>query len=349
MSADFKDKIEELERRNSILLKIQELTRDLVSTHDLDLLLMKITDAARGIVGSESATIFLLDKEKNDLYFRVALGEKGNQVSKFRLPLNDASIAGWVAVHNEPAIVNDTAKDSRHFKKIDQDVGYQTHNVLAVPVDFGDETLGVLEAVNKQGGEYNDEDRSNLAMLATQAAIAINNALLVEELRNFFINGIELLIDAMEAQSKQEKGHAFRVARLATTIARKLGITGKNYEHIYYAALLHNIGKVQPLSPTEDVRKHCIIGAELLSRIHLLRDIVPFVRHQYEHYDGSGFPDHLKGDKIPLGARILGLANEYEEKHGSSSDPEVIQNLINTHNGEFDPRLLEILPEVLAY
>jgi len=348
MTTELQEKIKKLERENSNLLKLQELTSDLVSTTDLDHLLHKITEAARLIAGSESATIFLIDKDTKELYFKVALGEKGNQVSHFRLPLNEKSIAGWVAVHQEPTMVNDTSKDERHFKRIDRDVGYETHSILAVPVIFRDEILGVLEAINKQDGEYTPDDMKYLNLLATEAAIAIKNTQLIEDLRNFFVNGIELLIDAMENQSALERGHAFRVARLATSLARLAGVTGKEYENIYYAALLHDIGRIHPLPETDDVRKHCIIGAEILSRIHLLRDIVPYIRHQYERYDGSGYPDHFRGENIPLGARILGLAEAYQEECEGSPDLETVRNFTESHQGEFDPHILELLPQALG-
>jgi len=336
-----------LQKENATLYKLSEISRELVGAHDLTHLLHQITQAAREITDSDSATIFLYEPKANQLYFKVALGEKGEEVKKYLLAVDESSIAGWIAYHRKSQIIEDAGIDPRHYKKIDQEVGYQTKSVLGVPMIYQTELLGVLEAVNKKSGKFDRNDENFLQLLADQAAIAIKNAQLIEDLRNFFVNGIELLITALECPAPTGHGHAFRVARTATGMARILGIKGKAYENIYYASLLHDIGllKLNTGSPV-DLRYHPMLGAELVSRIRLLEEIAPIIRYHHERLDGSGFPEALRGDEIPLEAQILGLAELLEEEFADEQlAGQDFANFLDRNAGKFQSSVLNALKD----
>jgi len=320
----------------------------MVSAHDLDHLLTLITNAAIEIAEAESATIFVYAPKIHKLYFKVALGEKGADVKKYLLPIDDASIAGWIANHRESLIINDVSKDPRHYKKIDREVGYETRSVLGIPLLYQDELLGVIETINKKTGEFDPRDENYLKMLAGQAAIAIKNAQLIEDLRNFFVNGIELLITALESPAPTSGGHAFRVARTATAIARELGVKGKDYQDIYYAALLHDIGMLKlPFTQNPmNLRLHPLLGSELLSRIRLLEEVAPIIRYHHETFDGTGYPEGLKGDEIPLYSQILGLAENYDEEIETDSDYDKLENFIAEKEGKYSPKVLEAFKKI---
>ena len=348
MSADLVSENAKLQKSNSALLKITEITRQLVSAHDLDYILTGITNAAIEIVKAESATTFLYDAQANQLYFKVALGEKGEEVKSFRLPVDDKSIAGYIAQQRECLNIADATQDPRHYKKIDQTVGYATKSVLGAPILYQAELLGVIEAINKTEGTFDQEDENLLLTLASQAAIALKNAQLIKDLRNFFIHGIELLITALESLTPASKGQTFRVARIATALARKLGLEGKAFENIYYAALLHNIGMLKLSTESEpmDLRLHPILGADLFKEIKILEGIVPIIRSHHERFDGSGYPEGLKGEAIPRAAQIVGLADLVEEVNNSFADPEKFKLFLAENQNKFSPEILNALREI---
>lgn len=344
-----------LQKKIDTLLQISDITLELNGTLDLDHLLQKITEAVKQLVQTEAGTIFLIDEDAQEIYFKVALGEKGEELKRTRIPLDDHSVAGWTILNRKIALVEDTASDARHYKKIDDVVQYQTKSILAVPIIYGEECLGAIEAINKHdGGKFTEDDQKNITLLATQAAVALKNANLVEELKNFFVNGVELLINALETINPYHRGHIFRVARTATAIARAMNITGKDYENIYYAALLHDIGKIKLESGqlTFNENYHAGMGADMLGQIKIFQKIAPLVRHHHENFDGSGFPDGLKGEAIPLGARIIGLADAYDIAMGESPSLEGLlefrEKKYPQYEEHFDPGVMHALVSIVS-
>lgn len=288
-----------------------EIGKDLSATMDLDELLTKIMEGAKQICEVGADSILLLDKKKNELYFKIALGEKGDEIKKITLSVEEG-IAGWVVKSGEPLIVNDVNADPRFSKKIDDITKFKTKSILCVPIKFKDEILGVIEVLNKSDEKgFTSTDLQYLSVLASQAAVALNNSLMVDELHNFFINMIEILVIAIESLESESKGHGVRIARLATAMARQLKIDKKDYEDLYYAALIHDIGKLKTEEPNQ---LHPLIGAEMVKSIKLLQGTVPLIKYHHERFDGTGYPEGLKEEQIPLGARILAIAEDFEEK-----------------------------------
>ena len=143
---------------------------------DLNALLTRIIESAMQLSAAEAGSLMLADREKQELYFEVALGTKGQDVKKFTVKMGEG-IAGWVVKHNKPIVVNDVSHDERHSHKIPSKVGYPTNTMLAVPLRARDECIGVVEVINKaKGEEFSQEDLEWLEMFASQAALAITNA-----------------------------------------------------------------------------------------------------------------------------------------------------------------------------
>jgi GAF domain-containing protein len=124
----------------------------------------------------------LLDETTNELTFSVATGEAGGSVKDLRVPA-DRGIAGWVLEHDQTAVVDDVASDQRFYGQIDQSSGFQTHSMLAMPLKIRDKAIGVVEVINKQGeGKFSERDQELANALAAQAAVAIDNARLYQQL-----------------------------------------------------------------------------------------------------------------------------------------------------------------------
>lgn len=283
-------------------------TRLALST-DLDQLLNELNDCAKEICESEWASILLVDKETNELYFKTAAGGEANVVKKMRLSMG-AGIAGWVAQQNESLIVNDVSSDPRFLGNIDDKFTLQTRNILAVPINFNGTTIGVIEVGNKKNNElYTEREKYYLEVISSQSGIALNNACLIRALNNFKTYALDLIVTATDSTNN---GHSIEVARVATSVAREMGLPDNDYQDIYYASLLHDIGFINKNLP--DIQtKHPQTGASMIEHIEVLKNVAPIIASHHEKFDGSGYPNGLKGRDIPALARIVGFAEAYVE------------------------------------
>ena len=158
-----------------------EITRQLNSTLDLGALLNRIVAAATELVNTEQASILLLDPSTGELRFEAASNLSGSTMAAIPIPI-EGSLAGWVATHGEPEMVNDARSDARWFANVDKTIKFTTRNLLAVPMKIKNEVIGVLEVINKNDDEpWTADDVSTLTTLASQAAIAVQNARLFQQ------------------------------------------------------------------------------------------------------------------------------------------------------------------------
>ena len=281
-------------------------------------------EAATKLMNCEVGSLLLLDNDSNELYFEVALGEKGEEVKRIRLNVGEG-IGGWVAMHGKPLLIPDVSKDPRHFTKADEKSDFITRDILCVPLKIKDKIIGVLEAVNKLDGEVFDEkDLELFQLLANQVAIAIDNARLYEELQETFLQTAEALTDAIEKRDPYTGGHTKRVVRYSTAIAKYLNIPPSEKECLKISAILHDVGKIgiedvilrkrSKLNENEsnEMKKHPILGHEILEKVTRLRDVIPGMRYHHERLDGKGYPDGIDGSKIPLIAKIIAVADAFD-------------------------------------
>jgi GAF domain-containing protein len=155
------------------------LGRVLASTLDLPTLLDLIVKAGREMIDCEACSILLLDSKSGELYFEAACGG-AEAIKRIAVPL-DSSVAGWVCRSGRPLVIGDTSADQRFYKQADVESSFTTRSILAVPLKLKDKTLGCLEAINKKGGAFGEDDAEILTTLATQAAVAIQNARLFQQ------------------------------------------------------------------------------------------------------------------------------------------------------------------------
>ncbi len=181
-----------LEQRIVELERIAQITQVINSTLDLNELLDLIIITAADLVGTEGGSILLADRRTGELFFAAATGAGKEELKKIKVPV-EGSIAGTVFKTRQPLIVQDVDVDPRHYDEVDQDIQFDTRSILAVPLIFKDRAVGVLEAVNKKDGVgFVEHDVSILSNLASQAAVAIENARLVGELKETYAQLAEL-------------------------------------------------------------------------------------------------------------------------------------------------------------
>lgn len=249
------------------------------------------------------------------------------------------------------------------------------NSVACVPAFYQHQLLAVLLlGEKKDGSKMEQEELDFFAALASDVAMAIRNALLFEDLkkeadrsRNLFIQTTIALGSAIEAKDSYTHGHTERVTTLAVAIARQLvdqqvvTVPPKFFENLYIASLLHDIGKIavpesillkrEHLTPEEFaiMRTHSLRGAEILANIRDFDGCAAGVKHHHEHYDGSGYPDGLKGEDIPLIAAIISVADAYDAmttdrpyRKGMSREWSMAE-LLKYSGVWFDPKVIRAL------
>jgi signal transduction histidine kinase len=160
--------------------RLIDISRDLASTLDIDVLLRRIVQAAADLSDSEEASILLYDNLKEELYFQAATHLNKPYLIGLSVPV-DSSIAGWIVKNRQPIILSDVSHDERHFDHIGKVSDTRTKTLLGIPLIAKDTVVGALEAINKRSGEFTDEDLNVLTILGAQAAVAIENARLFQQ------------------------------------------------------------------------------------------------------------------------------------------------------------------------
>jgi GAF domain-containing protein len=331
----------------------------LSSTLDVDALLKRIGQSAEQILLCEASSIMLLDDEQEHLYFKVATGEKGGVVTRYKVKLGEG-VAGMVAQTRESIMINDVTTDKRFTARYDQVSGFKTRSILCVPMLAGGELIGVLEVLNKKAPSgFNEADQGLLESMAGLGAMAIANARVVGGFRNFYSNTIEILISAIEARDMRMAGHCFRVAQRASSLGRRLGLQGQVLKDLYYSALLHDIGflkvaggwnaaRVLVMESPHAEQTHPLIGSEMVSGIHILKGAAALIALHHECYDGSGFPRGLKKEEIPIGGYILSTIEACEEmRMGGYSEEQILAALDDQAGKKFHPEVASAYRDVL--
>lgn len=303
-----------------------EVGKAISSTLDLDDLLRKIMSMATKVMRCETSTVYLVDRETNELYFHIVQGDAkvGAKLQEIRLPMG-TGLAGWCAKENAPVIVPDTSKDPRFFKAADKKSGFVTRSMICVPMRLKDEVVGVLQVLNRTGDiPFNEHDLEMLEAVANQAVSAIDNARLYDNIQKVYLATIEVLATAIDAKDPYTQGHSARVTQYSIAVAEELSLSKKEVENVRIAGLLHDVGKIgikdsiirKPGRLTDEeyaiIKGHPSIGAKILRPVGFLADKVPGVLHHHEYYDGRGYPDHLVGEAIPLMGRIICVADAFD-------------------------------------
>jgi putative nucleotidyltransferase with HDIG domain len=301
---------------------ILDVTRKLMSITDLTALLYLMADATTKLLGCDRATVFLVDLDKGEVWSKVAIG-----TGEIRFPVG-RGIAGTVAATGETINIPDAYADPRFNPEPDRASGYRTQSLLTFPMRGHDgRVIGVFQAVNKHGGPFTADDEDTLSSLASSAAVAVENAQLVEAQRQLWVSLVETLAVTVDARDQQTSGHSRRVTRYAEVIAKALGMSAAEVERVRTAGLLHDYGKIavrdrflQKPGKLDDaefayMKAHAEKTAEFLRHLRFpreMRDVPLMAAQHHERMDGKGYPLGLAGEQIHLGARVVAAADVFD-------------------------------------
>ncbi len=194
----------------------------------------------------------------------------------------------------------------------------------AVPFRIQGQVIGFSLVGRRDGRRFRVEDLQSLTLLADETAVILHDGQVQEQLRELLYSAVRTLVAALEAKDPYTRGHSQRVSSTAVAIATALGLSAAEVEHIRLAGLLHDIGKIAtpedilrktgPLTPEERavVNQHAERGAAILAEMRPFRPLAELVLSHQESYDGSGYPDGVAAEAIPIGARIIRVADAFD-------------------------------------
>ncbi len=357
--------------KNDPLLALVKIGQAVAAEKDIDKLMQTIAEEARDAVQADRCTVFLYDKNTDELWSKVALG-LGSHELRFNA---SQGLAGHVFRTGETINIKDAYSDSRFNKEIDLKTGYVTKTILCMPIrNIEQEIIGVFQILNKLSGYFTQEDEDILIAIGSSAGISLENAKLfarqrelLEEQKVVFDSFISTLAASIDARDKITAGHSTRVRMYSTLIAEEFKLPKEQLEIIQKAAALHDIGKIGirdsvlqkegKLTPEEykHIQEHVEITHNILEKIHMSDDfkmITEIACSHHEKYDGTGYYRHLKGEEIPFGGRILAVADVFDaitsKRHYRDKMPiqKVIAILIGDSGTHFDKSIVDKFLEI---
>ncbi|WP_217671568.1 HD-GYP domain-containing protein [Marinitoga sp. 1138] len=318
------DKAEEIFSTKCHNKNILESVNLITENFKLESILKSIEETIRNLLNSDGAAILLYNEEKDVLNFYVTSGGASGKIETIDVPIDD-SIAGECFLKKETIIINDTTKSKKHFKKTDEKSKYHTRNLIATPLFFENEVIGVLEAVNKKKGKYTDQDKEIMEIFSSLISNKLKNSKVYDDLSSTIKGLIQAVATAIDLRDNYTHTHSKNVSVLAVEIAKKLGYNDSFIEELEIAGLLHDVGKIgipdnilnKPSKLTDEeyeiIKSHTIIGANLLSDIDFLSKNIPLgALEHHEKNDGSGYPTGKKGNEISLFGKILAVVDIYD-------------------------------------
>ncbi len=327
-----------------------------------DTVLQEVLDKAIRLLDAQKGSLMLIDEDTNQLRIVNACGLSKEIIATARIKLGEG-ISGRVADEGMPLLFRKGEKvaHSQSHKRFEQ-----LYSAVSVPVTIKDKVIGVLNISDHVKGEdFTREHVGLLQMFATQAAIAIENSRLHRELKELFVGSVKALINAIEARDPYTKGHSIRVTHYSSKIAQALNMHQEEVENIQYAALLHDIGKIkvqddillkQGKLTTEErmaIQEHPNYGAVIMKPVKAFQRILPFLYYHHERYAGSGYPQKLKGDNIPVESRIIAVADSFDAMtsdrpyRNALSIEEALQELQINSGTQFDPQIVDVFVKLV--
>ena len=316
--------LQEVEDYKTRLDLLYRVSQEVGSVSQLSQLVGKITRMTQSTMDASASSVLLLDEQTQELVFEVAEGPASKRLRKVRLG-KTSGIAGWVVRHGKPLILNDVDKDERFSRDMDKLSAFNTKSIICAPLIVQSKCIGVIQVLNKtDGGPFTPHDLEMLVSVASTAAMAIENLRLNQTIVDAYKSTITALAAAIDAKDHYTRGHSRRVTEYALMGAASLSLSKDELEDIEYGGILHDVGKIGiadsiltkpgPLTDEERdiIRRHPLIGANMLFGIPFLEKARILVLHHHERYDGGGYPHGVKGEAIPVGARLLAVADAFD-------------------------------------
>ncbi len=324
-NASLLEKTEQQLRHLGALRTIDEV---ITASMDLSLTLDVLLQQVKGELDVDAANVLLFDPDLLELERSASIGFQSKTQKRLRL---GEGRAGQAALDREVVVLPEVSSQEQTLVQREFSAGEQVAAYAAVPLEAKGQLVGVLEVFKRKSFTPEQDWLNFLKTLAGQAAIAIDSARLFEDLHRSnqelylaYDNTLEGWAHALEMRDQETEGHSRRVTELTMRLARTMGMSDEQLAHLRRGTLLHDIGKMGipdhilrkpgPLSEEEWdlMRQHPLRAYEMLKDIDYLRPALDIPRFHHEKWDGSGYPQGLKGEEIPLPARIFAIVDVWD-------------------------------------
>ncbi len=346
-----------IERKLMEMETLFTVSRGLAEALETEKMLPTFLMMATGQFSTDRAVI-LLYTAGGGFEARAARGIDDDALPKLALP--PEGLAELIAAQTGPALVDTLARtlEGRDRRQIQPflDEGF----AALAPMRFKNSLIGIVGLGAKiSGRDFEADELRLLGALVDLAAVSIETARLLEKTRKNYAGLVRALISAIEAKDKFTRGHTERVTRYAAVLADEAGLDEDRRQNLLFGAVLHDVGYLgvpeeilrMPDGITEEqlaeLRRHPLIGVNILKDIPFLKKAADAVRHHHENYDGSGYPDGLAGDDIPLIARIVAVVDTFDaittdrRYRKANSKEEAVEEIRKNRGKQFDPAIAD--------
>lgn len=326
------------------------LARAIVRTMRADACLVSVVDPDTGLLRDVAASV-------------VPPARLNRIVAEYVIDNFPATKAVLVSGQAIEVSVNDSASDDaeRRFLK---ELGFARVIICQLAIDG--QALGTVEAYRLQDRPFRKDDDKHVATLCEFATNAYKRIQLTEKMELHYTDTLSALASALEAKDPYTQEHTSRIRELAVALGEAMQVSAEVRRALHLGAILHDVGKIGiadsillkpgPLSDDEwhVMRRHPLIGVRMLQDIEFMRPALPIIRHHHERWDGNGYPDRLKGEEIPLGARIVAVCDSYDAMttdrpyRKAMSVEEACDELLANAGTQFDPACVALAVEVIS-
>lgn len=359
-------KEKKLQDRIKELSAIYKTSKSITSSVDIEEIIDLILNSVLQVVKPDGCVMYLYKPIRNRFVLNSYKGiKKDSKLGKYLNSNRDCLFKQKEVVEEKTVyVVNDISSLEEDLQsKLRK---FNIRSFVSIPLLRDNKIIGLLVNFSHTSQFFNKDDIRIMKMFSHQAAIAIQNAKLLEKTQLSYLSTVKALANIIEVKDYSTYGHSEKVMSRALTIANEMGLSKREKKVLRFASFLHDIGKIDidvsilrkpsslNLQEWKEIKKHPKIGADIVKGIGFLEELAPVILHHHERYSGGGYPaPHIKKEEIPLGARILAVADAYESMitdrpyRKALTKQEAIRELKANAGTQFDPKIVKILLKTL--
>ncbi len=345
---------------------LYNFSREITEAKTQEELFEKTYNLIKSLFSVQDFYIALYSPEENSIYLEIDYDGDVKQRKRV-IPLSKSQgLTAWIIKQRRPVMINDWDREALSYPIVP--LGNKPHkSYIGIPLISENRVLGVIALQSPKKNYFSGHTLSLLSTIATQLSITLNNLNnvkklkdLIERLENTYNETLEALSHALDYREEETEYHSKRVAEYAILLAKRYGIEDENkLRYIYWGGLLHDIGKIgipdrillKPGKLSEDewniMKKHVVIGYQILKGINFLRPALPLVLHHHEWWNGKGYPMGLREEEIPVEARIFSIVDAFDAMTSdrpyrkAMSYSKAISEIKRMRGIQFDPNVVD--------